>query len=129
MSKYYPKERQQRGAFAAGNTLTLAASSESTLDTNRDASYVIKCALSTPTTQGSQGRPCQKQSISQSTTSRQSLTRDTAAAGGAKCPACGQRYRLDNCYYVYKDRALEWFTLRNGITEMVQFQLEQNANL
>jgi hypothetical protein len=129
ISKYHPKGRQQRGAFAAGNTSTLTASSESTPDTDRDASHVNECASSTPTTQGSQGRPCQKRSIGQSTTSRQSLTRDTAAAGGAKCPACRQRHRLDNCYYVYKEKALEWFTPRDGIAEMVQFQLEQNADL
>jgi hypothetical protein len=50
ISKYYPKGRQQRGAFAAGNTSTLAAGSESTLDTDRDASHVNECASSTPTT-------------------------------------------------------------------------------
>jgi hypothetical protein len=49
MSKYYSKGRQQRGAFAAGNTSTLAAGGESTLDTDRDASHVNECALSTPT--------------------------------------------------------------------------------
>ncbi len=40
MSKYHPtRGRQQKGAFAAGNASSLAASGESTQGTDRDASH------------------------------------------------------------------------------------------
>lgn len=130
MSKYHPtKGKYQRGAFGTGNTLFLAAGGESTPGMDRDASAIADSASSTPTTQGSRGRPRQKRTIGQSTTSKQSLTGDTAAAGGAKCPACEQRHRLEDCYYVYKDKAPEWFTPRSGIAAMVRHRMEHDTDL
>ena len=130
MSKYHPtKGKQQRGAFVAGNTSFLAAGGESTPGMDRDALAIADSASSTPTTQGSRGRPRQKRTIGQSTTSRQSLTRDTAAAEGVKCPACEQRHRLDDCYYVFNDKAPEWFTPRSGIAAMVRHRIEHDTDL
>jgi hypothetical protein len=121
MSKYHPtKGRQQKGAFAAGNVSSLAAGGESTPGTDRDASHVADGALSTPTTLGSRGRPRQKRNIGQRTISKQSLTEDTAAAEGRKCPACEQRHGLENCYYVHNENTPEWFAPRPGIAAMVK---------
>ena len=130
MSDHYPtKGRQQRGAFAASDASFLAAGGASTPGADRDASHAAEYASSTPTTQGSRGRPRNKRSIGQATTSKQSSKGDTAAAGGAECPACEQRHALDNCYYVYKDRAPTWFTPRAGIAAMVSWRMEHDADL
>lgn len=93
MSDHYPvKGRQQRGAFAASEASFLAAGGASTPGADRDASRAADNASSTPTTQGSRGRPRNKRSIGQGTTSKQSSKEDTAAAGGPNCPACEQRH-------------------------------------
>ena len=130
MSDHYPaKGKQQRAAFAASGVSFPADGGESTQGTQRDASRAADNASSASTTQGGRGRPCNKRNIGQTTTSKQSSTGDTAAAGGKDCPACGQRHRLDKCYYVYKDKAPEWFVPRSGITMMVSWRLEHDADL
>lgn len=130
MSMNHPiKGRQQRAAFAAGDASFLAAGGASTPGTDRDASRAADNASSTLTTQGSRGRPRNKRSLGQGTKSKQSSTEDTAAAGGANCPACEQRHGLENCYYVHKDRAPEWFVPRKGMAMMVSWRLEHDADL
>lgn len=130
MAKYHPiKGKQRGGAFVAGNKSTLAAGGESTPGTDRDASHAAEDASSTPTIQGSRGRPRQKRTFGQSTISKQSSTEDTAAAGGGKCPACEQRHELENCYYVHTKNAPEWFTPRAGIAAMVRHRLENDTSL
>ena len=130
MSDHYPvKGRQQRGAFAASDASFLAAGGASTPGTDRDASHAADSASSTPTTQGSRGRPRNKRNIGQVTKSKWSSTEDTAAAGGAKCPACEQRHGLENCYYVHKEKAPKWFVPRSGIAAMVEYRLEHDTDL
>lgn len=130
MTKYHPlKGKQRGGAFVAGNKSTLAGGGESTPGTERDASHAAEDASSTPTTQGSRGRPRQKRTFGQSTISKQSSTEDTAAARGVKCPACEQRHELENCYYVHIKNAPEWFTPRAGIAAMVRHRLENDTSL
>lgn len=130
MSMNHPiRGRQQRAAFAAGDASFLAAGGASTPGTDRDASRVADSASSTSTTQGSRGRPRNKRSIGQATTSKQSSKGDTAAAEGSNCPACEQRHGLDNCYYVYKEKAPQWFVPRSGIAAMVSWRLEHDTDL
>ena len=130
MSDHYPiKGRQQRGAFAASESSFLAAGGASTQDTDRDASHVVENASSYPAAKGMRGRPRQKRSLGQGTTSKQSSTEDTAAAGGKDCPACEQRHALDNCYYVYPEKAHEGFFPRPGIAAMVRHRLQHNTDL
>lgn len=130
MTKYHPTKGKQRGgAFVAGNESAFAAGGASTQGTDRDASHAAEVASSTPTTQGSRGRPRQKRTIGHSTTSKQSSTQDTAAAGWTKCPACEQRHGLENCFYVHTDKSPDWFTPRTGIAAMVRYRLEHDTNL
>jgi hypothetical protein len=130
MSDHYPvKGKQQRAAFAASGVSFPADGGESTQGAERDASRAADDASSASTTQGGRGRPQKKRNFGQTTTSKQSSTEDTAAAGGKVCPACGQRHRLDKCYYVYKDKAPEWFVPRSGTTMMVSWRLEHDADL
>ena len=130
MSMNHPiKGRQQRGAFAAGDASFLAAGGASTPGADRDASRAADNASSAPTIQGSRGRPRNKRSIGQATTYGQSSKGDAAAAGGTDCPACEQRHGLENCYYVYKEKAPQWFMPRSGIAAMVSWRLEHDTNL
>ena len=130
MSMNHPiKGRQQRAAFAAGDASFLAAGGASTPGTDRDASRAADNASSTLPSQGSRGRPRNKRSFGQATISKQSSKGDTAAARGSNCPACEQRHGLENCYYVYKDKAPQWFVPRSGIAAMVSWRLEHDTDL
>jgi hypothetical protein len=103
-----------------GNTSFLAAGSVSTPGTDRDASHAAEDVPSDLTNQGRQGRPWQKRALGQVARSKQSSTEDMAAAEGVKCLAREQRHRLENCYYVYLEKAPQWFTPRAGVTAMVK---------
>jgi hypothetical protein len=130
MSKYHPvKGKYRGGAFVTGDASFLAAGGESTPGTDRDASHAAEDAPSNPTIRGGRGRPRQKRTLGQGARSKQSSTEDTAAAEGVKCPACEQRHRLEDCYYVYPGKAPQWFTPQAGVTAMVKYRLEHDTDV
>jgi hypothetical protein len=130
MSEHHPvKGKYRGGAFVTGDASFLAAGGESTPGTDRDASHAAEDAPSNPTIRGGRGRPRQKRTLGQGARSKQSLTEDTAAAEGVKCPACEQRHRLEDCYYVYPGKAPQWFTPRAGVTAMVNYRLEHDTDV
>lgn len=109
MSQFYPTKGKLKSAFAAGEASYVTGGASDQDTSLRDASDVCERAPSART--GSRGNPRQnkRKHNGHSTRSKQSMERDTAAAGGNECPACGQRHRLSECYYVYADRAPDWF--------------------
>jgi len=130
MSEHHPiKGKYRGGAFVTGDASFLAAGGESTPGTDRDASHAAEDAPSNPTTRGGRGRPRQKRALGQGARSKQSSTEDTAAAEGVKCPACEQRHRLEDCYYVDPGKAPQWFTPRAGVTAMVKYRLEHDTDV
>jgi hypothetical protein len=130
MSEHHPTKGKHRGgAFVAGDASFLAAGGASTPGTDRDASHAAEDAPSNPINQGGRGRPQNKRTLVQRATSKQSSTEDTAAAGGVKCPACEQRHRLENCFYVHPGKAPQWFMPRAGVTAMVKYRLEHDTDV
>ena len=130
MAKHHPiKGKQQRGAFAAGEP-SLAAGGESTQGTDRDASHAAEDATSLTNNKRGRGRPRQKRSFGQSTISKQSLKRDTAAVEGRKkCPACEQTHNLKDCFYAFPENTPEWFQPRPGLSAMVQYRIQNDPDL
>ncbi|KAE8852557.1 hypothetical protein PTNB73_10578 [Pyrenophora teres f. teres] len=125
MSLHYPSRGKPKSAFAVGDSY--AASGEPDSDTLRDASSV---ELRAPSNQG-RGNPRQsnkRKMDGQSTRTKQIPERNSAKAGDI-CPACEQRHKLSDCYYVNKAKAPEWFKPNQGIARLVQYKLENDTNL
>lgn len=52
---------------------------------------------------------------------------EPARAGGARCPACGQRHRVQDCYYMRPDQAPEWWKPNEAIMELIEFKRKHDA--
>jgi hypothetical protein len=127
MSQSYPSKGKHKSAFAAGEASYLAGGA-SDQDTTRDASEVLQRAPSA-LSQGNPGKSRQKRKFDgQETRSRQFPKRNTATAGG-ECPACGQRHILSECYYVYPEKAPEWFKPNRTIAKLVGDKVRQDGEL
>lgn len=118
MSLHYPSRGKPKSAFAVGGSY--AASGESDSNTLRDASSVESRAPSNNNDQGrGNPRPSNKRKMDgQSTRTKQFPERNTAAAGDI-CPACEQRHKISDCYYVNTTKAPEWFKPNWGVTKLV----------
>jgi len=46
-----------------------------------------------------------------------------------KCSACGLGHNIENCYYVHKDKAPEWFKPRPKVAATVQKRLREDEEL
>ena len=46
--------------------------------------------------------------------------------GSSKCPACGMRHSLKECYYVYPEKAPEWFKPKPMLENYVRMKQEQD---
>lgn len=118
------KGKQRRGAFAAGDESAFAASGETTQGNERDASNADDA--SSAFQKGSRGRP-RKQQAGSRAISKQPYG-DTAAAGRTKCPACGQRHKLNKCFYINSDEAPEWFIPRPQIAATIKKRLNEDTD-
>ena len=129
MSQFHPNKGKLKSAFAAGEASYVTGGASDQDTSLRDASDVCERAPSART--GSRGNPRQnkRKTDGQSTRSKQSTERDTAAAGGNECPACGQRHGLSECYYVYADRAPEWFKPNQSIVRLIQYKINNDDEL
>ena len=47
---------------------------------------------------------------------------ELALTEGAKCPACGQRHSVRDCYYVNPDKAPQWWKPNETINELINFK-------
>jgi hypothetical protein len=128
MSLHYPSRGKPKSAFAVGDSY--AASGESDSNTQRDASSVETRAPSNNNNQGrGNPRPSNKRKMDgQSTKTKQFPERNTATAGDI-CPACEQRHKISDCYYVNTAKAPEWFKPNRGVTKLVQYKLEHDTDL
>jgi hypothetical protein len=128
MGLHYPSRGKPKSAFAVGDSY--AASGESDSNTQRDASSVETRAPSNNNNQGrGNPRPSNKRKMDgQSTKTKQFPERNTATAGDI-CPACEQRHKISDCYYVNTAKAPEWFKPNRGVTKLVQYKLEHDTDL
>jgi hypothetical protein len=131
MSLHYPSRGKLKSAFAVGEA-SYAASGEPDSDTQRDASSVESRAPSNNNT-SNQGRgnsrlANKRKMDGQSTRTKQFPERNTAKAGDI-CPACEQRHKISDCYYVDTAKAPEWFKPNHGVTRLVQYKLEHDTDL
>ena len=106
MSLHSPSRGKPKSVFAVGDSYT--ASGESDSNTQRDASGVELRAPSNTNTQGrGNPRPSNKRRMDgQSTRTKQFPERNTATAEDI-CPACEQRHKISDCYYVDTAKAPE----------------------
>lgn len=129
MSLHYPSRGKPKSAFAVGDLYT--ASGESDSNTQRDASSVESRAPSNTNNQQGWGNPRRsnkRKMDGQSTRTKQFPERNTATAGDI-CPACEQRHKISDCYYVDTAQAPEWFKPNRGVTKLVQYKLEHDTSL
>jgi hypothetical protein len=52
---------------------------------------------------------------------------EPARAGGAKCPACGQRHSVQDCYYINPNQAPEWWKPNEAIMTLIDFKRKHDA--
>jgi hypothetical protein len=50
-------------------------------------------------------------------------------SSGLPCSACSQNHRLSKCYYIFPDKAPEWWRENPEIKALVDSQLKENATL
>ena len=133
MSEDHPKSKTYKAAFVVGEdhfNSALAASGASTVATERDASKCAESAPSAPgprTQGGRQKSRQQKQAQGQRAKSKRPREGSTEV-DGASCPACEQRHHLTDCYYVFKEKAPEWWSPRPATERLVKVLLEHDDN-
>jgi hypothetical protein len=138
MSDDYPKKTtHHRGAFAVGgeehshDRSSFAAGGESTPGSNeRDASHAAKSAPSAPSNDSTRGsrKNQQRQTTGQRASSKRPR-RESVQTDGAKCPACDGPHSLNQCFYINKDQAPQWFKPRREMEVMVSKLLDLDVNL
>jgi hypothetical protein len=128
MSLQYPPRGKPKSAFAVGEA-SYAASSESDSNPQGDA---FRGESRAPSNQHNQtwGNPRQnkRKQDGQHARSKHFPERNTARAEDI-CPACEQRHSIADCYYVNTAKAPEWFKPNRGVTKLVQYKLEHDADL
>jgi hypothetical protein len=128
MSLQYPPRGKLKSAFAAGEA-SYTASGESDSNPQGDA---FRGESRAPSNQHNQtrGNPRQnkRKQDGQHARSKHFPERNTARAEDI-CPACEQRHSIVDCYYVNTAKAPEWFKPNRGVTKLVQYKLEHDADL
>ncbi|PVH91547.1 hypothetical protein DM02DRAFT_338201 [Periconia macrospinosa] len=137
---------KRSGAFAAGEHLTLEVNGEARPGAEGDAFHTDNATSvppkrgtprpirgDTPHHTGGRGRlqgqrPTGGRTQRQQTAGKRRRTEeeDTPAS---KCPACNMLHALQDCYYVYPERAPAWFKPRQGFTEMVEWKRQNDPEL
>jgi hypothetical protein len=119
ISLAHPTRGKSRSTFITAE-VAYAASGESDLNTQRDASSVLTRA---PPAYLNQKQLNKRKMNAPGNKPRQSQKRDTVETGDV-CPACEQRHDISNCYYVYPNlETPEWFKPNIHITKLVKYKL------
>jgi hypothetical protein len=114
MMIYHPlRSGKHRAALAAGDASFLAEGGETTQSNERDAST----AESAPSKNHGRSRNQRQGKINAS--SKPPSDHEPANVGNAKCPACGQRHRVTDCYYLNPNQAPEWWKPNETIKELI----------
>jgi hypothetical protein len=123
MMTYHPlRSGRHKAAFVSDDASYLAEGGATTQSNDRDASH----AESAPSK--NRGRPRnQRQTGKNNARNKRPSDHEPAVTGGAKCPACGQRHSIRDCYYVNQNKAPEWWKPNETISELIEFKRKNDA--
>ncbi|KAF9728657.1 gag protein [Paraphaeosphaeria minitans] len=124
MMTFYPlRSGKHKAAFVSDNASYLAEGGATTQSNDRDASHVE----SAPSNRN-RGRPRNQRTAGKKDAKlKRPSDQGPATTGGAKCPACGQRHSIRDCYYVNPDKAPEWWKPNETISELIDFKRTNDA--
>lgn len=123
MMTNHPLRSGKHKAFVSDDASFLAEGGASTQGNDGDAH-----SAESASSKQNRGRPRNQRTAGRKTTTRKRpADPEPATTGGAKCPACGQRHSIRDCYYVNPDKAPEWWTPNETINELIQFKREKDA--
>jgi hypothetical protein len=133
MSEDHPRSKPYKGtAFAVGDHFdsALAVGGASTPGTERDASDSVGQSAPSTLVHKTRGkRPAGRQrGLLPSQRAKSKRPGGSVETDGASCPACEQPHQLVDCYYVFRDKAPEWWTPRPGTERLVSVLLEHDVN-
>ena len=124
MTNHPLRSGKHKAAFVSDGASNLAEGGATTQSTDRDASR----AESAPSN-GNRGRPRNQRTAGKNDSKlKRPSDQEPASTGGAKCPACGQRHGIRDCYYVNPDKAPEWWKPNEIINELFKFKLTHDAS-
>lgn len=122
MMTNHPLRSGKHKAFVADDSSFLVEDGATTQSNDGDA-YHAKGA-----TPNNRGRPRKERTAGRKTTTlKRPSDQEPTTTTGAKCPACGQRHAIRDCYYVNPDKAPEWWKPNETINELIQFKREKDA--
>ena len=119
----HPLRSGKHKAFVADDASFLAEDGTTTQSNDGDAYHADGA-----TPKHNRGRPRKERTAGRKTTTlKRPSDQELATTTGAKCPACGQRHSIQDCYYVNPDKAPEWWKPNETINELIQFKREKDA--
>lgn len=123
MMMHHPLRSGKHRAFMADDASFLAEGGATSQSNEGDAQH----AESAPSS--NRGRPRNQRTAGRKTTTlKRPSDQGPATTGGAKCPACGQRHNIRDCYYVNPDKAPEWWKPNETINELIDFKRQHDAS-
>jgi hypothetical protein len=131
MSVHHPLRsgKHRAGAFATADDASfLAEGGATTQGSKRDASTAAESA---PSTNRIRGRPRYQrqgnQALGHQASSNKRPSDYEPANAGSKCPACGQRHGVKDCYYIYEDQAPEWWHPNETIKSLIEYKRKNDT--
>jgi hypothetical protein len=131
MSVHHPLRsgKHRAGAFATADDASfLAEGGATTQGSKRDAS---SAAESAPSTKRIRGRPRYQRQGNQASGHQASSNKRPSdyepANAGSKCPACGQRHGVKDCYYIHEDQAPEWWHPNETIRSLIEYKSKNDT--
>lgn len=122
MTNHPLRSGKHKAAFVADGASDLAEGGATTQGNDRDASH----AEIAPST--NRGRPRnQRHNGKKDASSKRPSDHEPARAGGAKCPACGRRHSVKDCYYVNPEKAPEWWKPNETMSELIDFKRKNDT--
>ncbi|PVH91567.1 hypothetical protein DM02DRAFT_606418 [Periconia macrospinosa] len=122
MANHPLRSGKHKAAFVSDNASYLAEGGATIQSNGRDAPH----AESAPSNRN-RGRPRNQRAAGKNAKLKRPSDQEPARPEGAKCPACGQRHNIRDCYYVYPDQAPEWWRPNETISELIDFKRRNDA--
>lgn len=122
MTNHPLRSGKHKAAFVSDDASYLAEGGATIQSNGRDASY----AESAPSNRN-RGRPRNQRTAGKNAKLKRPSDQELATTAGAKCPACGQRHGIRDCYYVNPDQAPEWWKPNETISELIDFKRKNDA--
>lgn len=123
MMMHHPLRSGKHKAFMADDASFLAEGGAISQSNEGDAQHTESAPSN------NRGRPRYQRTAGRKTTTlKRPSDQGPATTQGAKCPACGQRHSIRDCYYVNPDKAPEWWKPNETINELIDFKRHNDAS-